>query len=350
MIGGALTRILLRAIAMAAAFFFLLLLLSLFLFWKKAQKKTCAAAAAREAPEPGGAWPILGHIPLLLGKAPAHRTIADLADRYGPLITLRIGRRRLLVVSSADMARECFTSNDRALGSRPCTAVGRHIGFDFASFGLSPAGPLWRHTRRLAVQELLSPRRLDSLRHIWVSEIDSLVKELHGLTCMDPHASPTVGLGTAPVVVDVKGKLWALSFNVITRLVAGKRHCGAGVDSDQARRFRRVAGEVLRLLSVPSVGDAFPWLKWLDFRYEMDLRKAAMEVDSIMQEWLEEHLINQGSSSDGEEEEGGGGVGVKKRSSDFMEVLIWLGKSGHLQYESHHHSVETVIKATAFVS
>lgn len=88
---------------------------------------------------------------------------------------------------------------------------------------------------------------------------------------------------------------------------------------------------MLQLLSVPSMGDAFPCPKWLDFRNEMDLRKAAMEVDSIMQGWLEEHLINQGSS-DGEEEEEG--VGVEKRSSDSMEVLIWLGDTILLLFSS----------------
>lgn len=153
-----------------------------------------------------------------------------------------------------------------------------------------------------------------------------MVKELHGL-CMGYQARKT-----APV--DVKEKLWTLSFNVITRMVVGKRNSGCNDDGDITRRFQRAAEEVQRLLGVPTVGSVLPFLKWLDWKYEMDLRKTSKEIDSIMEGWLEEH---RGGRQQGE--------GVER---DLMDELISLGKGGNTS-PGDSHTGDTFVKATAFV-
>ncbi|KAF5937479.1 hypothetical protein HYC85_024985 [Camellia sinensis] len=75
-----------------------------------------------QALEPKGAWPIIGHLHFA-GQTPLFRTLAAMADRHGPIFTIRLGFHRAIVVSSKETITECFTVNDRAFMSRPQTTA-----------------------------------------------------------------------------------------------------------------------------------------------------------------------------------------------------------------------------------
>ena len=125
-----------------------------------------------KAPEPCGAWPIIGHLHLLGGKEQLlYRTLGEMANRYGPAMSLRLGSSEAFVVSSFEVAKECFTVNDKALASRPMTAAAKHMGYNYAVFGFAPYSSFWREMRKIATIELLSNRRLQMLKHVRVSEI-----------------------------------------------------------------------------------------------------------------------------------------------------------------------------------
>ncbi|GKC37891.1 cytochrome P450 82C4-like protein, partial [Tanacetum coccineum] len=137
-------------------------------------------AHAKEAPELGGGWPIIGHLHLLGGGDQLlYRTLGAMADKYGPAFNIRLGTRRAFVVSSWEVARECFTINDKALASRPKTAAVKHMGYNYAVFGFAPYTPFWREMRKIATLELLSNRRLEMLKDVRSSEINSGINELY---------------------------------------------------------------------------------------------------------------------------------------------------------------------------
>ncbi|MQL76031.1 hypothetical protein Taro_008429 [Colocasia esculenta] len=52
--------------------------------------------------EPGGAWPVVGHLPLLRGKEIVALMLGRTADKYGPVFMLRLGAHRTLVISSQE--------------------------------------------------------------------------------------------------------------------------------------------------------------------------------------------------------------------------------------------------------
>ncbi|PHU22013.1 Cytochrome 82C2 [Capsicum chinense] len=79
------------------------------------------------------------------------------------------------------MAKECFTLNDKALASRPTTVAAKHMGYGYAVFGFAPYSPFWRKMRKIVMFELLSNRRLDTLKHVQVSEVDIGIQELYKL-------------------------------------------------------------------------------------------------------------------------------------------------------------------------
>lgn len=137
---------------------------------------------SKHAPEPAGAWPIIGHLHLLGGAEQLlYRTLGAMADNYGPAFNLRLGTRRAFVVSSWEMTKECFTSNDKALASRPATVAAKHMGYGYAVFGFAPYSPFWREMRKIAMFELLSNRRLDTFKYVQVSEVDIAIQELYKL-------------------------------------------------------------------------------------------------------------------------------------------------------------------------
>ncbi|GFY86117.1 cytochrome P450, family 82, subfamily C, polypeptide 4 [Actinidia rufa] len=102
---------------------------------KKNQKTSMISI--KEAPQPAGAWPIIGHLHLLGGVDQLlYRTLGDMADKYGPAFNIRLGSRCAFVVNSWEVAKECFTDNDKALASRPTTAAAKLMGYNYAVFGL----------------------------------------------------------------------------------------------------------------------------------------------------------------------------------------------------------------------
>ncbi|KAI9118041.1 hypothetical protein K1719_010373 [Acacia pycnantha] len=101
-------------------------------------------------PAAGGAWPVIGHLHLLGGPEPPHITLGNMADKYGPIFTVRLGVHQTLIVNSWEIAKECFTVNDRAFASRPKLVAFEVMGYNFGMIGLSPYGAYWRHVRKIA--------------------------------------------------------------------------------------------------------------------------------------------------------------------------------------------------------
>ncbi|OMO65955.1 Cytochrome P450 [Corchorus capsularis] len=133
------------------------------------------------APEASGSLPFIGHMHLLGGQR--QRTLAQtlgaMADKYGPIFTIRLGVFRAVIVSNHEAIKECFTTNDRVLANRPRSNAGTYLGYDHAGFGFAPYGEYWREMRKPAMIELLSTRRLETLKHVQVSEVDALIKDLY---------------------------------------------------------------------------------------------------------------------------------------------------------------------------
>lgn len=121
----------------------LLFLLVLFR-WQLMRNRTERVATKTPPPEAAGAWPLIGHLHLLGGSQPPHVILGDMADKYGPVFTLRLGVHRTLVVSSWETAKECFTVNDKAFASRPKSVAFEVLGYDYSMLGFSPYGSYWR--------------------------------------------------------------------------------------------------------------------------------------------------------------------------------------------------------------
>nr|AJD25201.1 cytochrome P450 CYP82D71 [Salvia miltiorrhiza] len=272
----------------------------------------------RAPPEAGGAWPFLGHLHLISGGPSSglpHVNLGALADKHGPIFTIRIGVHRAAVVSSWELAKQAFTANDAAVSSRPSVKAGKHLGYGYAMLGFAEHGAHWRQLRKLASAELFSARRLEQQRRVRVAETLIFVGELHALWQRERGAA-----------VDVKERLGELNLNVMLRLVAGKELRGG----EEARRCRRVMRDFFHMAGLFVPSDAFPYLEWLDIGgHERRMKRAAEEMDEIVGEWLAEHRRKEYSGED--------------KAQDFMDVMLSVVKGEDFGSE---YDVDTIIKAT----
>ncbi|KAK2657356.1 hypothetical protein Ddye_010408 [Dipteronia dyeriana] len=121
------------------------------------------------APQAGGAWPIIGHMHLFGDQQLTHKTLGDMADKYGPVFTIRLGSHRVLVLNSWEAARECFTVHDKVFCTRPSTTGSKLLGYDYAMSGYSPYGSCWPEMRKISTIELLSNHQINMLESIRTS-------------------------------------------------------------------------------------------------------------------------------------------------------------------------------------
>ncbi|XP_061357357.1 cytochrome P450 81Q32-like [Gastrolobium bilobum] len=242
-------------------------------------------AKHRNLPPSPPALPVIGHLHLI--KEPLHRSLHNLTEKYGHIFVLHLGTRNVLVVSSPSAVEECLSKNDITFANRPHTLAGKHLSYNHKSVGFASYGDHWRNLRRLITLELLSTNRLAMLARIREEEIQLLVKQLHE-ECK----------GHVSKVVDIRPRLLELSFNIMLRMISGKRYYGKDAVAEEGREFQFLMKEFVELQGSGNLNDFFPILQWIDFQgLEKRMVKLMNKVDSFFQKLLDEHRRNRNISA-----------------------------------------------------
>ncbi|KAF8667343.1 hypothetical protein HU200_053018 [Digitaria exilis] len=133
----------------------------------------------RLPPGPPG-WPIVGNLfqVAFSGKLFIHY-IRDLRKEYGPILTLRMGERTLVIISSAEVAHEALIEKGQEFASRPRENTTRNI-FSSNKFTVNSAvhGAEWRSLRRNMVSGMLSTSRLREFGHARRRAMDRFVSRM----------------------------------------------------------------------------------------------------------------------------------------------------------------------------
>ncbi|KAK9214975.1 hypothetical protein WN944_006978 [Citrus x changshan-huyou] len=284
--------------AVAAILITLLIILYTSFLVSRNLLRKCIGKKKRGAPEAGGAWPVIGHLHLLRGPKPPYRVFDKMADKYGPIFIIRMGKNPALIVSNWEIAKECLTTHDKVFANRPKTLAMEILGYNFSMFGFSPYGSYWRETRKIATLGLLSNHRLEKLKHVREYEVKTCLKELYELWHKNKSTNKIL-------LVEMKKWFGDTLRNVVLRMVVGKG-CNS-VDSEEWKelltRFFEMSGKFV-------VSDALPFMRWLDIGGdERSMKKIAKELDVVAQGWLEEHKRKRDSQE-------------IKKEEDFMYVML----------------------------
>ncbi|GFP81800.1 flavonoid 3' 5'-hydroxylase [Phtheirospermum japonicum] len=259
---------------------FLTLLWILSLFLKKSSNKM--------PPGPTG-LPLVGN--LLSLDPELHTYFASLARTYGPIYTLKLGRKTGIVITSPAIAKQVLRDHDTTFANRDVPVAGKEATYGGSDIVWTPYGPEWRMLRKICVREMLGGKTLDSVYSLRRREIRETVRYLYGQA-----GSP----------VDFGEQMFLAMLNVITGMmwggtVMGEKRAGLGAE------FKDVVGEMTGLLGMPNLSDFYPALEGFDLQgIRKKMKGLAKRLDEIFEAVIDQRVrIN--------------GEGVSK---DFLQFLL----------------------------
>lgn len=120
-------------------------------------------------PGPPG-WPVVGNLfQVILQRRPFMYVVRDLRQKYGPIFTMRMGQRTLIIVTCPDLIHDALVRQGPMFASRPADSPIRLLfSVGKCTVNSAPYGPLWRALRRNFVSEIVSPGRVKGFS--WIRE------------------------------------------------------------------------------------------------------------------------------------------------------------------------------------
>nr|GMD14579.1 cytochrome P450 76A2-like [Ipomoea batatas]GME17310.1 cytochrome P450 76A2-like [Ipomoea batatas] len=247
-----------------------------------------SSCSYRLPPGPPG-LPVIGNM-LDLGAFP-HQAIAEMKNKYGSVIWLRIGSVSTMAILSAKAAAELFKNHDVSFADRKVIDAMKVQGYHKGSLAFAPYGSYWRLLRRIGTVELFTHKRINEAVPVRRKCIDDM------LLWIEKEAS-SVQRGTG---VHVAHFVFLSTFNLMGNLFLSRDL----VDpmSDKASKFFDATMGVLELFGTPNISDTFPGLRWLDFqglrrKADRDVRTALEIVSTLVKGRMNEERQESGKRKD----------------------------------------------------
>ncbi|CAN1151400.1 Desmethyl-deoxy-podophyllotoxin synthase [Linum perenne] len=217
-----------------------------------------------------------------MGKSLPHHRLAELATQYGPLMYLKLGETRNVVVSSPEVAREAaiifYNARDIAFGAY---------------------GDYWRQMRKICTLELLSGHRVRLLRPVREEEISRLVKSIQRQSQLQP--------------INLSRLLISLGNTITSRAAFGKVR-------KLEEAFLPVLNKIVKVLGGLSIGDIFPSNRLLRIvsGTERQVMKLHREADEILE-------------------------GINDHEEDIVDVLLSFTENHDLGFPFTNVEIKVVI-------
>lgn len=191
--------------------------------------------------------PIIGNLHQL-GSQP-HKSLAKLAATYGPIMSLKFGQIRAIVVTSTAAAKLVLKNQDSAFAYRPVPDATRPHDFHQFSVIWLPVGPRWRALRKILNAGVFSNSRLDGNRQSRTSKVRDLIN-----FCRKSSAE-----GKA---VDIRQAAFTTSLNLLSNTVFSEDL--AGPNSNERLEMRDLICEAMSESGKTNLVDFFPVLRMFD--------------------------------------------------------------------------------------
>ncbi|CAK9136382.1 unnamed protein product [Ilex paraguariensis] len=237
--------------------------------------------------------------------------------KYGPLMTLHLGFKPTLVVSSAKMAKEVLKTHDLVFSNRPSLLCQQKLSYNGLDITFAPYNDHWRELRKICVLHLFNLKRVQSFRSIRKHEVSRTIKKIVASTSASKE-SKLINLGEIT---------FSLTSAIICRIAFGRRYDDEGRERS---RFHSLLDETMVLAGSNFVSDHFPFMSWVNKFTGMSsrLEKVFKELDLFYQAIIDDHLNEKRDNS---------GQG------DIIDVLLHLKKDNTLAIDIKFDHIKAVL-------
>ncbi|KAI3495020.1 hypothetical protein L1887_37125 [Cichorium endivia] len=245
-------------------------------------------------------FPIIGSL-LKLGDKP-HHSLASLSKQYGPLMSLKLGSRTTIVVSSPDLAKEFFHSHDISFSSRTIPAIARIVDHDKYSIVWLPTGDQWRRLRRITREYFFSVQCLDGSEHLRGEKVQELLDHVN--RCCTNKKALNIGASVFTTTLNTLSKyIFSVDFGQY--------------DTVSSQEFKEAVMALLNIAGRPNLADFFPILK--PFDPQGLIRQGNVygnKLLTIIDRIIDQRLQSRSSPSSYE--------GVSSKNNDVLDSLLGL--------------------------
>ncbi|KAL8056935.1 hypothetical protein ABFX02_04G150700 [Erythranthe guttata] len=255
---------------------FPIVIISMFLLWSITTK--WLFTKKKNFPPSPRKLPIIGNIhQIVVGSSFPHRNFEKLSKKHGPIMLLHFGSVPVLIVSSADGAREIMKTHDLNFANRPFMNAFNKLFYDGKDVSLAPYGELWRQMKSILSVHLLNNKRVQSFRSIRKDETALVVKNI----CRELSSSDKA-------VIDLSKMFIELTNNVICRSSFGVK-CS---EWEKGKRFMVLLSDLSELTGIVNIGDFIPSLGWISRvnGFHKKVERVAKEVDDFLEDVIQQHM------------------------------------------------------------
>ncbi|KAL2944971.1 Geraniol 8-hydroxylase [Bienertia sinuspersici] len=213
-------------------------------------------------------WPIIGNLHELSDMP--HRAVAELSKKYGPIMSLKLGSKTTIIISSPEIAKERFVNHDLDFSSKAVPHARTAQNHDKFSLFWLPTGSKWQSLRKIATIQLFTTQRLNSSQFIRQKKVDELVEYVR--QC-----------GESGMSVDIGKAGFTTSLNLLSNTFFSKDL--ASHASTDSQEFKELVRSTMEMSGKPNFSDFFPLVKHLDLQ---GIFKRSTEIVNKMMRIFEE--------------------------------------------------------------
>ncbi|KAI7989220.1 Geraniol 8-hydroxylase [Camellia lanceoleosa] len=228
------------------------LLLCVLITWTLVQALISLAKPSKNSPgklPPGPTpLPLIGNF-LKLGDKP-HKSLAELAKIYGPIMTIKLGQVNTVVISSPTMAKQILQKQDLSFSNRSIPDNIQAQNHDQFSVALMPISTQWRKLRKLCNSHVFVAQKLDANQHLRHQVVQGLIAEVR----------ESCELGVA---VDICKAAFRTTFNLLSNTIFSMELLDDR-NKDTVRELKEAVWSSMEHIGTPNLSDYFPVLKKID--------------------------------------------------------------------------------------
>lgn len=263
-------------------------------------------------------WPIIGNLHNL--GAVRSRCFFELSQVYGPIVSVWLGSSLHVVVSNAELAKQVLKDNDEQLAHRHRTWSSSRITKNGKDLIWADYGPHYIKLRKICMLELLSPKCLETFRHVREDEVRAMIESIF------KDCSKSQDYRKCLVV---RKYLRSVAFNIITMLLFGKRFENeVGELNQQGLEIVAILANERKLGAYLPIFEENWWLRWVLWFQSTAISRHLARKEKFTQAIKEVHMLESKSNGVGGVKQHflGALLGDQEKyelTEDSVEGLLW---------------------------